>query len=104
MNNLIEKTKDLITGKQTPVTSDVAKMIALTGKVCTVEQRTNEFISEINELIMAKSRLSCFRILVELPKDLHSSSDKIKEDFKSRGFSIHDLNPIVVGTFIINWE
>lgn len=99
MNKLIEKTKDLLIGKETPVTKDSVKMLAITGKVCTVEERTTEFINKINLAILEKAKFNKFRYLVELPKDLIPQSKTIQEDFKSRGFKINDLNEV----FLISW-
>lgn len=104
MEKLLEKTKDLLVGKQTPITKENVSMLATTGKICTVEERVHEFIKEINELVLTKARLSQFVCLVEVPKELFSQVSVIEKDFADRGFSIHKLDPIIEGIFVINWS
>lgn len=100
MNKIVEKTKDFLIGKQTPITKESANMLALTGKICTTEERVSEFIKDINETIIAKARVSLFRYMVELPPELISQSEIIEKDFADRGFSIHKFDNVI----IISWN
>lgn len=104
MANIIEKTKEIINAKQTPITMAGAKILAISGKVCSVEQRQAEFIRGINEAIIGKARVSQFRYLVEIPEDLIEQTSDIITEFKSRGFRIHTLEPKIEGIFVINWR
>lgn len=104
MNKIVEKTKDLLIGKQTPITKETTSMLALAGKVCTIEERVSEFIKSINDAIINKARSSQFIILVETPKELISKIPAIKKDFSDRGFTIHTLAPEIKGVFIIDWK
>ena len=104
MNKIMEKTKDLLIGKQTPLDRNSANMLALTGKVCTIEERISEFIKNINESITNKARINKFMMLVEIPKELLSKVEIIQKDFSDRGFIIHTLTPEIKGIFIIDWK
>jgi hypothetical protein len=104
MNKIMEKTKDLLIGKQMLVTRDSANMLTLTGKVCTVEERISEFIKNINDIILDKARLGKFMMLIEIPKELLLKTDVIQKDFSDRGFVIHTLAPEIKGVFIIDWK
>lgn len=104
MNKIVERTKDLLIGKQAPVTKDSANMLALTGKVCTLEERTKEFLKGIDETIITKSRSSIFMYLVEVPEELKSQINSIKKDISDRGFTIHELEPTIENVFVINWK
>lgn len=104
MNKIVEKTKDLLIGKQTPLDRNSANMLALTGKVCTIEERISEFIKNINESITNKARINKFMMLVEIPKELLSKVEIIQKDFSDRGFIIHTLTPEIKGIFIIDWK
>lgn len=104
MNKIVEKTKDLLVGKQTPITKNSANMLALTGKMCSTEERASEFIKDINESITNKARINKFMILVEVPEELISKIELIQKDFMDRGFMIHTLTPEIKGVFIIDWK
>ena len=104
MNKIVEKTKDLLIGKQTPLDRNSANMLAFTGKMCTIEERTSEFIKNINESITNKARINKFMMLVEVPEELLSKVEIIQKDFSSRGFIIHALTPEIKGVFIIDWK
>lgn len=104
MNKIMEKTKDLLIGKQTPLDRNSANMLALTGKMCTIEERTSEFIKNINESITNKARINKFMMLVEIPEELLSKVEIIQKDFSDRGFIIHTLTPEIKGVFIIDWK
>ena len=104
MNKIMEKTKDLLIGKQTPLDRNSANMLALTGKVCTIEERISEFIKNINESITNKARINKFMMLVEIPEELLSKVEIIQKDFSDRGFIIHTLTPEIKGVFIIDWK
>ncbi len=104
MNKIMEKTKDLLIGKQTPITKNSANMLALTGKMCTIEERTTEFIKDVNEIITSKARINKFMMLVEIPEELLSKIELIQKDFSDRGFMIHTLTPEIKGVFIIDWK
>lgn len=104
MNKIVEKTKDLLIGKQTPITKNSANMLALTGKMCTIEERISEFIKDVNEIITGKARINKFIMLVEVPEELLSKIDMIQKDFIDRGFTIHTLTPEIKGVFIIDWK
>ena len=102
MNKIVEKTKDFIIGKQISITRDNANILALTGKICTVEQRTSEFIKELNETILSKARCSQFLHTVEVPQELSNQISEIKKDFTDRGFVIHNTD--IDKIFIIDWR
>jgi uncharacterized protein YoxC len=104
MNKIVEKTKDLLIGKQTPITKEAASMLTLAGKVCTIEERISEFIKGINDTIINKARSSQFMVLVETPEELLSKISTIQKDFSDRGFTIHTLAPEIKGVFIIDWK
>ena len=104
MNKIMEKTKDLLIGKQTPITKESVNMLALTGKVCTIDERASEFIKNINEAILDKARVNKFMLLAEIPEELISKIELIQRDFMDRGFMIHTLAPEIKGVFIINWK
>ena len=104
MNKIVEKTKDLLIGKQTPLDKNSANMLALIGKVCTIEERISEFIRDINETITNKARAYQFMMLVEVPEELLSKIELIQKDFMDRGFMIHTLTPEIKGVFIIDWK
>lgn len=104
MNKIVEKTKDLLIGKQTPLDKNSANMLALTGKVCTIEERISEFIRNVNETITNKARAYQFMMLVEVPEELLSKVEIIQKDFSDRGFIIHTLTPEIKGVFIIDWK
>lgn len=99
MFNIFTKIK----GDKAPITKDSANMLAFTGKVCTVEERVNEFINDVNESIVAKSRVSQFNTMIELPEELVNQMSIIKQNFVDRGFTIHELEPKLKGTFVISW-
>lgn len=98
---LFNKAKEYIKDKRAPITSEKAKMIALTGGVCTEEERIASFITGINNLIELKARTSKFNCLVELPEDLVASAKSIQKEFEDRGFNIYKVND---NLFIINWK
>lgn len=104
MNNVIEKTKNLLTGKTTPITKDEAKMITITGSRCSIEQRMKIFIDEINSSIETKARSNQFQYLVVLPQDLISKKKTIQEEFSQRGFDIYTIKQRNNKLFIISWE
>lgn len=104
MNKIVEKTKDLLIGKQELLTKDAANMIAHTGKECTIEQRFEVFTRETNEVILSKARTGQYVYLMQTPEELYPLLSKIKEHFASRGFKVHSLNPDIFGTFVISWK
>lgn len=104
MANFIEKTRDILAKKSTPITKESAKILAITGDVCSVEQRIAYFVNDINESIVAKARNSQFRYLVEVPEDLIPQIKDIENQFVERGFTIHTLSPNVPEAFVINWK
>lgn len=99
MNKIVEKIKDL--GKQPAVTKESVYMLALTGSVCTKEERLSEFLKELNEIIIEKARASKFRLLVEVPEEL--DSEIIQKDLTDRGFIIYKINE-VSDIFILSWR
>lgn len=104
MNKIMEKTKDLLIGKQTPIIKESVNMLAFTGKICTIDERASEFIKDINESITNKARISKFILLVEVPEELIPKIELIQKDFMDRGFMIHTLTPEIKGVFIIDWK
>jgi hypothetical protein len=104
MTDLIEKTKRMLNPKANPISKDEAKMLSIVGKVVSTEQRLNDFLSEINEVIVAKARTSQRMYLVEVPEDLVEQTENIEANLIERGFHIHELSPKVVGVFVINWK
>lgn len=104
MTDLIEKTKRMLNPKANPISKDEAKMLSIVGKVVSTEQRLNDFLGEINEVIVAKARVSQKMYLVEVPEDLVEEVANITSNLKERGFSIHELNPKISGVFVINWK
>ena len=104
MVKFLEKTKELLNNSKSPISKESAKVLAISGKISSLEERKDEFINSINESIIAKARISQFRYLVEVPEDLLSITDNIINDFKERGFSIHTLEPKIEGLFVIDWK
>lgn len=104
MNNVIEKTKELLTGKSIPITKDEAKMISITGGRCTVEQRIKIFMDDINSSIETRARSGQFQYLVELPSDLVCQKKIIQDEFSKRGFDIFTIKQKNSKLFIISWE
>ena len=104
MTDLIEKTKRMLNPKANPISKDEAKMLSIVGKVVSTEQRLNDFLGEINEVIIAKARVSQRMYLVEVPEDLVEQTENIEANLKERGFHIHELTPKVAGVFVINWK
>ena len=104
MSKFLEKTKEIITGRTSPITKEEAKMIAITGGNCTVEQRIKNFILEINNIIEEKARFSRFYCLVELPSDLVDVKETIAQEYINRGFTIYNLNPDCLSVFVISWK
>ena len=104
MTDLIEKTKRMLNPKANPISKDEAKMLSIVGKVVSTEQRLNDFLGEINEVIVAKARVSQRMYLVEVPEDLVEQTENIEANLKERGFHIHELAPKVAGVFVINWK
>jgi hypothetical protein len=104
MTDLIEKTKRMLNPKANPISKDEAKMLSIVGKVVSTEQRLNDFLGEINEVIVAKARVSQKMYLVEVPEDLVEEVANITSNLKERGFSIHELTPKISGVFVINWK
>ena len=97
--NVVEKIKGM--GKRTPITLEKAKMIAITGQYCSVEQRIANFLSEINDLIEIKAMSAKFNCLVDLPEDLISHKEEIQKEYENRGFKIILVNESL---FILNWK
>ena len=104
MSNVIEKTRDFLTGKKTPITKETAKLLSVTGSICTTEERLSVFMNEVNESILNKAKYQQFRYLLEIPRDLTSESNNILDDFKGRGFEIYNLVPSKEGVYVISWE
>lgn len=104
MAKFLEKTKEFLNNSKNPINKESAKVLAISGRVCSLEQRKAEFINGINESIVSKARASQFRYLVEVPEDLLSITKDIIDDLKERGFSIHILEPKVSGLFVIDWK
>lgn len=104
MAKFLEKTKEFLNNSKSPISKESAKVLAISGRVCSLEQRKAEFINGVNESIVNRARTSQFRYLVEIPEDLLSITKNIIDDLKERGFSIHTLEPKVEGLFVINWK
>ncbi len=104
MTDLLEKTKKMLNAKANPITKDEAKMLSIVGKVISIEQRLDDFLSEINKVIIDKARYSQKMYLVEVPEDLIGQTENIEANLTERGFHIHELSPKIVGVFVVNWN
>lgn len=104
MVKFLEKTKELLNNSKSPISKESAKVLAISGRICSLEQRKAKFINDVNESIVNRARTSKFRYLVEVPEDLLSITDNIINDFEERGFSIHTLEPKIEGLFVIDWK
>lgn len=98
------KVKEILKDKNTPITADKARMIAITGSVCTMEQRLQSFIKEVNKIIADKVRFQEFYHMVVIPEDLISYRDAIIADFQSRKFAIYTVTPENKEIFVISWK
>lgn len=104
MTDLLEKTKKMLSTKANPITKDEAKMLSIVGKVISIEQRLDDFLSEINKVIIDKARYSQKMYLVEVPEDLIGQTENIEANLTERGFHIHELSPKITGIFVVNWN
>ena len=104
MTDLLEKTKKMLNAKANPITKDEAKMLSIVGKVISIEQRLDDFLSEINKVIIDKARYSQKMYLVEVPEDLIGQTENIEANLTERGFHIHELSPKITGIFVVNWN
>lgn len=104
MTNIIERTKDILFKKAKAIDCNSARMLAITGKTCSSDDRMAEFVEEINASIENKARCGRFMLLVQIPKDLVDNSDIIKDNLISRGFSIHTFKPEINDSFLISWK
>lgn len=104
MTDLLEKTKKMLNAKANPITKDEAKMLSIVGKVISIEQRLDDFLSEINKVIIDKARYSQKMYLVEVPEDLIEQTENIEANLTERGFHIHELSPKIAGVFVVNWN
>lgn len=104
MAKFLEKTKEFLNNSKSPITQSSAKILAISGKISSLEERKSEFINNINGIIVNKARASQFRYLVEVPEDLLPITNDVISDLKERGFNIHTLEPKIEGMFVVNWK
>ncbi len=100
--SLINSWKKLVQEHNNPITAKKARMIALVGKNCSVEERIHGIIENINTNIQMKMKFSEFYQLVTIPRDILSHKEEIIDDFKNRGFIIYDVKDPNV--FIVSWN
>ncbi len=104
MFEIKNKIKTAIKEQSTPLTAEKARMIAITGSNCTPEQRMQQFIKGLNNIIRDKVRYEEFYLLVVVPEDLYPTRDIVIKDFKDRGFIIHEVTPENKEIFVISWK
>ncbi len=104
MTDLTKKVKDALKINQGPMTAVEAQMLTITGSVTTVEKRIASFKDETEHIIEAKARQGLFYHLVSIPDDIISSKEDFKSDFKERGYTIYELDPLEKSVFVISWK
>lgn len=104
MNKIIEKTKNILFKKPKAIDCDSARMLAMTGRVCTIEERMTEFMEDIDNSIENKAKYGKFMTLIQIPKDLISQTSSISDNLISRGFFIHTLEPEIKDSFLVSWK
>ena len=104
MGNIMSKTKEILAGKNEPMTCEEAKMLTYTGNLCTMEQRVAAFIKDTNQRVIDNAKFGRFQCLVTIPEELISQIGTIQKEYKDRGFTIHTLEPKLDNTFVINWK
>lgn len=77
VSEVLEKLKKI--GTKEPISKEDANILALTGRVCTLEDRVSEFLKSVNEVIVAKARDQQFMHLIIVPKDILVKSKEIQE-------------------------
>lgn len=102
--NPIKQIKEQLFSEKTPITAEQAKMIAMTGSLCSREERINNFIADINGSVEYKVRTGQYYYLVVLPEDLLFSKAEIETNFKDRGFTISEVTPKNESLFVLSWK
>lgn len=88
--------KNLFFRKEEPITAEQANLLALTGKIESLDKRISNFISDINEIIINRARQGKTFCTLEIPIDLNSDINNVIENLKKRNFKIEIFNQILL--------
>lgn len=92
--------KNLFFRKEEPITAEQANLLALTGKIESLDKRISNFISEINEIIINRARQGKTFCALEIPIDLNSNINNVIENLEKRNFKIENFNQVL----LIFWD
>ena len=88
--------KNLFFRKEEPITAEQANLLALTGKIESLDKRISNFISDINEIIINRARQGKTFCTLEIPIDLNSNINNVIENLEKRNFKTEIFNQILI--------
>lgn len=92
--------KNLFFRKEEPITAEQANLLALTGKIESLDKRISNFISDINEIIINRARQGKTFCTLEIPIDLNFNINNVIENLEKRNFKIENFNQVL----LIFWD